>query len=467
MFRNLLLSFLLLLYLGTALAQVPVLRIHDLEVEGNKKTKEIAILSYLNFELGDSIKLEDLMPLLRENERLLMNSRLFASTKLNVAKWEGSAVTLKLKVEESWYILPLPVFELADRNFNVWWRDFNCDLRRINYGLSIYWRNVGGYNDRLRLVAQGGYIRKFEVDYEFPPLSAKRPWGFGLNALYSDRKEAAFGLEDNILQFYRKLDTRQRQFQRLRFSLRTTYRQSLFDRHSLELFYKDLSISDTIVSLNPDFFLDGRKRQQSFILDYEYKRDRRNIISYPLKGHYVQFNVLKRGLGFFDDLNQLWLTFRGELYQPIAKRWSAALLLEGRYSAIRQQQPFWQQEALGYEDSYIRAYQYYVINGQDYFFLRSDLNFKLLDYEIPLFKDASSPYNRSLPLQIHLRYHLDYAHVWDRFYQNQGDLVNQALLGTGIGLDFAFYDYNFVTQIEYSFNKLGENDVYLTFKFDF
>jgi outer membrane protein assembly factor BamA len=458
---------LLLLYLNPLKAQVPNLYIKGIEVSGNKQSKKVAILSYLDFEIGDSLKLEELMPRLRKNERLLMNSRLFAKVEMNVGQWQGKEISIKIKVEESWYIFPLPILELADRNFNVWWRDFNCDPRRINIGLATYWRNPFGYNDRLRAIVQFGYIRKFELDYEFPPLSQKRPWGFGFNALYSDNKESAYDIQDNILQFYRRLNTRERQYRRLRFSLMANYRQSLFDRHSLELYYKDLQISDSLAFLNPDFFLNSSQRQQSFVLDYEYTRDRRDIISYPLSGHYVQFNILKRGLGVFDDINQLWITLRGEFYHKFSDRWSSSTVLEGRYSAIRQQQPFWQQEALGYEDSYLRGYQYYVINGQDYAFLRSDLNFKLLDYVIPLFKDAKNPYNKALPIKIHLRYHFDYGYVWDRYYQNQGILANQHLIGTGLGLDFAFYDYNFVTQIEYSFNKLGENDVYLGFKFDF
>ncbi len=411
------------------LAQTPVVFVQDVEIQGNKKTKKLAILSYLDFEIGDSIELQALLPRLRENERLIMNSRLFTKATFNISKWEQQQVTLKLEVEENWYIFPIPVVELADRNFNVWWRDFNKDPRRINIGLWTYWRNLTGYNDRLRLVTQWGFIRKFELDYEFPPLSQKKPLGFGFNALYSDNKESAYTIDSNTLQFYRQLNSPIRQYQRLRFSIRAEFRQSLFDRHRLELFYKDLRISDTLAQLNPDFFLNAATRQQSLVLDYEYRRDRRNIISYPLKGHYIQFNILKRGLAAFQDINQLWFTLRTEYYQPIAKKWNAALVMEGRFSAIRHQQPFWQQEALGYGETYIRGYQYYVINGQDYAFLRSDLNFKLFDWNIPLFKEATTAYTRSLPLKIHLRYHLDWAYVWDRYYQQQGVLANQLLWG--------------------------------------
>jgi hypothetical protein len=37
----------------------------------------------------------------------------------------------------------------------------------------------------------------------------------------------------------------------------------------------------------------------------------------------------------------------------------------------------------------------------------------------------------------------------------------------GLGLDFAFYNYNILVQIEYTMNRLLQKDLYLTVKANF
>jgi outer membrane protein assembly factor BamA len=451
----------------SSFAQVTKVCIKNIEIEGIKKTRRVAVLRYMNISVGDSISLENLMPKLEENRKLVMNSRLFSEATLNIAKWEESNVELILHVHEAWYIYPIPIFELADRNFNVWWRDFDHDFGRVNMGIAVYWRNMAGYNDWLRFITQFGYTRKFEIDYSLPPTGKKQKLGMGFNVLYSDNKEIAYDTKDNILLFYRDLDQKGRQYSRFRAGLRFNYRQSVYDQHFFALHYWKLSISDSIFVRNPDFFLDGRREQRSFVFDYEYRRDKRDISIYPQKGHFISTQLKKRGLGIFKDINQLWITNRTAFYQKLGKRWSLGLLGEGRISLLPHKDPYYQQEALGYLDSYVRGYQYYVINGQHYLFFRTDLNFKILDYKIPLFSDAKNPYSKSLPVHVHTRLHADYGYVWDKFYNLGNPLSNRHLIAAGLGLDLALYYYNLVVQLEYTINGLWEKDVYLRFKFDF
>lgn len=444
-----------------------MVNIKAINYDGLKKTKRAAVLGYMNIKEGDSLKLDELMPRLEENKRLVMNSRLFSKAELKIVSWEESDIVLLLEVKEAWYVYPIPIFELADRNFNVWWNDFDRDFNRLNLGLGVYWRNLAGYNDLLRFITQFGYTRKFEIDYTLPPTGLKQRWGFGFNILYSDNKESVFNTVDNRLLFYRDLDIKERQYTRFRSGLTLRYRQSVYNNHYFTLQYLNLEISDSVYHRNPDFFLDGRRKQQSFIFDYEFRRDKRDIRSYPLSGHYLSVQLKKRGLGIFNDINQLWLSSRTALYKKFGKGWSVGLLAEGRYSLFRHKDPYFQSEALGYLDAYVRGYQYYVINGQHYLFFRGDLNFKILDYKIPLFGEGSDKMFNALPFRIHGRLHTDYGFVQDRYYAAGNPLSNQYLYGMGAGLDFCFYDYNLVLQLEYSINRLWEKDVFLTFKFDF
>jgi hypothetical protein len=123
-------------------AQITKVCIQSIDITGHKKTKTALIENELNIRVGDSIPLETLMPKLEQNKRFLINTLLFNSVEVKIAKWEGQAVHILIVLKESWYIFPLPQFELADRNFNVWWSRHNRDIRRANIGMWLIWRNL-------------------------------------------------------------------------------------------------------------------------------------------------------------------------------------------------------------------------------------------------------------------------------------------------------------------------------------
>ncbi len=457
----------LLFSLKTVHAQVSNVCIKGIAVEGNKKTKKKLVLNELSIAVGDSIALEDLMPLIKLNKKYLQNTLLFTRVGLKISQWEGNNVYLTIQLKESWYLFPLPQFELADRNFNVWWKRHNRDLRRANLGLWLFWRNISGYNDLIKLIAQFGYTRKFELDYTLPPMGRYRKFGFNINALYSDNKELAYTTEANKLLFYNNFSSQDRQFQRIRGRLRLYYRRTLFETQKLELSYLQLRISSTAHQLNPTFFNTGRLTQQSFNIRYTYTLDRRDIQAYPLQGYYIKGSIAKRGLGVFADLNQLELSTQVGLFKTLTPWLSMGTTVYAQFNFNRKKQPYFNNKALGYWDNYVRGYQYYVIDGQDYFCINSDLNFKILDVKIPLIRKTKISYLHAIPLKIHLRYHLDLGYVWDQYYQSLNSLSNTDLWGSGIGVDFIFYTYNIIFQMDFTWNKTGEVGLYLRYKFNF
>lgn len=461
--------FWILIFFATASlhAQVKHVCIEAIEVAGHKKTKTKLILNELSFAVGDSIPLKDLLPTLEQNKKYLQNTLLFRSVVLKISQWNGQSIRIKIQLKESWYIFPLPQFELADRNFNVWWQRHKRDLRRANLGAWLLWRNLSGYNDLLKLIVQFGYTRKFELDYTLPPMGRQRKFGFNINALFSDNKEIAFDTKANKLQFYNNYVGSERQFQRIRGRFRLYYRRTLFETQKLEISYLQLKISDTAARLNPDFFSDGQTKQQSFNIQYSYSLDRRDIQAYPLNGYFVSARIAKRGLGIFNDLNQLEIGTKIGYYKSLGPWLSVGSTLNAQYNFNRKKQAYYNNKALGYWDDFVRGYQYYVIDGQDYFCLNSDLNFKILDVKIPLIKKPKMTYLNVLPLRIHLRYHLDVGYVWDQHYQGLNPLSNSDLWGTGIGLDFILYSYNVILQIDYSWNKNGDTGLYFSYKFNF
>jgi len=456
-----------MLFAQNILAQVSMVCIKKLEIVGHKKTKTSLILNELDFEEGDSIPLKSLMPTIERNERYLINTILFQYVDIKINKWEGTDIYLKISLKEAWYIYPIPQFELADRNFNVWWVQQNRDIRRANLGLWFIWRNLSGYNDLFKAVVQFGYTRKFELFYYLPPMGRKRKFGFSVNALYSDNKEITYTTYQNKQVFYNDYDTPKRQYQRIRGRVRGYYRPTLNQTHRLGLSFLHLTIGDSVSLFNPDFFLDGQRRQRSFNIKYTYTLDHRDIQAYPLNGFYAFASLEKRGVGIFNDINQLQLYGHFGYYMPIRPWLNISTEVKGRINFVRNKIPYYNNRALGYLDDYVRGYQYYVIDGQDYLLFQTDINFKVLDVRIPLFKKLPISYLQELPFKIHLRYHFDFGYVWDQYYARGNKLSNSDLIGTGIGVDLIFYSYNIILQFEYTINKNGENDLYLRYKFNF
>lgn len=456
--RFLLFIFFLLSFGQLAQAQLPYVRIDSLilsDIEGGKlRTKAKTVAAYLPFSVGDSVRLNELQEQLDLAQQTLLNSRLFKTVVVRVKEWEGKSIVLGIELDETLGLYPIPMVELADRNFNVWWKSFNFDLRRVNLGLWGLWRNPRGYNDLLKLIGQVGYSPKVELVYVMPPLGNKNAWGYSIEGLWSNNKELAYGIADNKRLFYRDLNSKSPQFDRLRFRLGLYFRQDVWSQQQLTLGFHNYGVSDSIFAQNADFLL-GKARQRDFRLRYSWSKDRRDFRNYPFQGYYLQAETEKKGLGIFNELNQWTLGGHLGYYHKFGGGyWSVGGQLSGKLSLLRQKQAFFEQEALGFEEELVRGNQYYVIYGQDYLLWRSDLNVKLMELG-----ERDAPF-----MALHLRYHLDYGYVWDRFYQQQGSLVNRSLWGTGPAIDLGLMQYRFVLQFEYSLNQSKETAFFFRLK---
>jgi len=153
-----------------AQSQEGVLIIRDILFVDNFRTQESVILRELTFEKGDTITIVELEEHFKRSKFQILSTGLFNSVQLNLKNYNGTSpkTDIEIKVEENWYIYPVPIFELADRNFNVWWKDQGRALDRVNYGGRISHYNFTGNRDPLKFKAHFGYTRKFELTYQRP-----------------------------------------------------------------------------------------------------------------------------------------------------------------------------------------------------------------------------------------------------------------------------------------------------------
>lgn len=398
---------------------------------------------------------------------LLINTKLFSEVGLNIRNWDTSnkRALLSINVRELLYILPVPIFELADRNFNVWWNEQGRSLSRVDYGARLYLYNLTGRNDRLKLVAQFGFTRKWEVSYRLPYLNKARSLGIETGALYSTQKTIPFITLGNRRSFINLDDDRL--LSRFRVGTRLFYRPHFFLFQDLRVEFYQNKVDERInTEFNPDFFKDARATQKFFNLVYTLDYDRRNVRVFATQGHRLEFKFTKQGFGVFDDIDLIEVSSSYSLYPRLSDRLSTAHTVKGKIELSGNQPPYFQNRALGFGTDYIRGYELYVLDGLRYAYLKNAFHFKLIDRAFNLGKSMPLRPLKKMPFTLFLSSHLDVGRVGDRFYQAENTLVDRWVYGYGAGIDILLYN-NYLLEMDVSVNDLGEVGFFFQYNLDF
>jgi outer membrane protein assembly factor BamA len=251
-------------FAGPLRAQSPVdstahVIIGDIRVEGNHRTRTGIITRELAIKSGDTIRTNLLAETLEIDRRKIVNTNLFVIVEMIPEPNADSVRTnVRVVVKERWYLIATPVFQLADRNFNEWWYDRNRDFSRTIYGIYLSYGNVSGRADKLRVLAEFGFIPKFEVSYSLPYLDKAQKTGITVGASYSSNKTMAYRTWRDKLSYLNSEDINKKRF----YSFVTlTRRNKYYTFHSLDLRWSSTNITDTIAILNPNYFLKGRTKQ--------------------------------------------------------------------------------------------------------------------------------------------------------------------------------------------------------------
>ncbi len=435
-----------------------------IKILGNKKTKEYTITKEIVLEQGDTtnnLSIDDQIELSRNN---LLNTSLFLTVTIERIDLKAVADTssklnihynLQVNVTERWYIFPNPHFNIADRNLNVWWTEHNHSLSRVDYGIDIGWNNITGNADKLNLRVHGGYNQKLELLYNRPYIFRFSNIGGGFYVGYFRNRQIAYTTFEN-----KQLFVEDTIYARTRFrtGIYLTKRNNIFYTHTVELKYLNVHITDTVVVLNPEYFLSSNNNQQFLSLSYEFTDNHVDNRSYPLKGYFAEITLIKTGLGVLSDVNQFTISPQFNKYLQLSNR----LFLQGQIAAkyiIGEQYPYHNLESLGYCENFVRGYEYYVIDGQQTYLLRSNFKIKLIDRMInaPLIDWKQFD---NIPVRAFFKIFADAGYVVDNFYNENNFLTNSLLYSAGAGIDITSY-YDWVFRAEAAINALGEFGIYL------
>ena len=460
--------FLLLSFVSlTSVCGQDIVQIGKIDILGNKKTKDKVIHRELNLAPGQSIDLTELEKIFLTNRLQILSTGLFNQVTLNLRNYspENATTDIEIVVQENWYLFPVPIFELADRNFNLWWEEQGRGLDRVNYGFRLGHYNFTGNRDPLKIKVHFGYTRKYEIEYAYPYLAWDNKLGIAGSIFYSENKEIAYKTEYNKTLFH-KMEDERRMLSRFRIGPQLKYRPSVNSYHSLRVEYHHNSIDPFVATeLNPNYFLDGMTDLRFFFLEYDYNYDKRLYSHYPQGGYLLFGNVKKEGIGIFNDYDNLSMELGFEVHHSFGDRIIMGTRNKGKANLNRNIVSFANNTGLGWGRDIVSGYELYVMDGTDLVITMNDVKWKFFDNNLNTVKWMPSQF-RQMNMTLFFRVNFDMAYVNERTYKTTNDLSNRWIYGGGPALDMILFN-NFLFTFEYSYNDLGEHGLFFHNSFAF
>lgn len=432
----------------------PPVRVGEIFLVGNKKTRDAIILREIPFHTGDSFQLADLVHKFEIARKQLFNTALFTEVVVAAKNITGDNIDIIVKLKERNYLFPLPYFRPVDRNLNQWLVEKHASLDRINYGAKIYYNNATGNNDKLRIGLTGGYTKQFSFSYDRLYFDKKMKWGLKLSFAAGKNHELNYNTVNDKQVFIKDENDYLRKFSNS--SVQFTFRPAIKTRHSLGFGFITETVSDTIVALNPAYFKSGRKTISYPGIYYTMNYYDLDYIPYPKKGYAAEISIGKSG--FNDQLNIWQLQVKGLACWPVSK---TSFITTNIYSGIKLpfKQPYFNQRMLGYGEVYMQGFEYFVIDGVAGAYLKTAWNKRLLgfDLKMPAGKKGKDPMH--IPFAVYGKVFGNSGYVYQPD-PGENTLSNTMLWSGGIGIDIVTL-YDVTIKLEWSFNSLGQNGLFL------
>lgn len=433
--------------------------IRNIDITGNKKTKPDIILRELSFKTGDQYLLQDIVTKFQTARQQLLNTALFLDVVVALKSFEGYNVDVLVEVKERWYLFPIPYFKPIDRNFNQWLVEQNASMKRVNYGIKLLYYNSTGRNDPIRVWLLSGYTHQVNVSYDRPYIDKALKWGLNFRFSMGKSREANYNTIGNKQAFLRDSNRYLQNF--LDTKIEFTYRKAIKTKHMFGLGYHVQNVSDTIIDLNPDYFSGERTHISYPELYYTLSYFDLDYIPYPTKGYAAELAISEKGLS--RSFNALQLSVKGSANWHL---WPKTYLNLRTFGSVKLpfNQPYFNKGLLGYNETFMQGYEYYVIDGVAGCYLKAGLSKEFITVKGNFLKRKNGQ-SLHIPIRIFGKIFGNTGYVYNPDPGNN-HLNNKMLVSGGIGIDILTI-YDFTIKLEYTFNQLGENGLFLHNKSNF
>lgn len=427
--------------------------VRNIVIAGNKKTKPYIILRELPFKTGDQFLLQDLVKKFELAREQLMNTTLFHEVIVALKSFEGYNVDILVEVRERWYLFPIPYMKPVDRNFNQWLVDEKGSLDRLDYGLKLIYNNTTGRNDKLSAWLIEGYTQQLSFAYNRLYIDKSLKWGGGVKLSIGKTHDINYNTIGDKQVFLKDNNVYLLNF--LNATAELTYRPAIKTRHRFGLAYTVQNVSDTVLSLNPSYFSSGRHFVRFPEIYYSMSYFDVDYIPYPTKGYTAGFTFDKKGL---NNIINVWqLSMRGSGSWHLLRK-TYLTLHSALTIKVPFKQPYFNQQLLGYGDMFIQGYEYYVIDGVAGGYLNATFSRELLNFHSNFLQKKRGE-SLHIPIRIFAKIYGNTGYAYNP-QPGQNSLSNKMLYSGGLGIDIITF-YDLVIKLEWTFNQLGQNGLFL------
>jgi outer membrane protein assembly factor BamA len=431
---------------------VTLFTIKKIVIEGNRKTDDKVILRELSFEENEQYPLNELVDHFARAKKQLMNSGLFLEAVISLRSLQGYDAYVTVAVKERIYIFPIPFVKVVDRSLQDWVQNQNMDMTRVNYGIKLRHRNFTGQNDKLSLNFMNGYTKEVSLRYDDLALDKDLKWSLNAGFSFGKNKELVYATTNNQYIAYKNPD--KFIYTYFNSSLELSYRPAIKTKHTFGVRYYRERIGDTLFKLSPYYsFRESNIQYPEFFYRMRYYDV--DYIPYPRKGYAGDIELVKKG--FDSDFNLWQLTAKGMGSWPLTSKSFFNLRAVGVVK-LPFTQPYNMQRFLGQPGVYLQGYEDYVIDGVAGGFAKATVARQLLSTRIPL----PTPIKRMdhIPVKVYGKIYGNAGYVYSKDDYLDNQLNNRMLYSGGVGIDVILM-YDFIFRVEWSFNQLGQNGIYL------
>lgn len=454
------LSLILLISVYVVFAQGNSFYIKNIAIEGNKKTKDKIIFRELLFTTGITYNSVDFEDLRKRSEENLMNTFLFITAKIGLSNITGDTTDVKIELVERWYLWPTPQADIDERNFNVWWQKKSFD--RLSAGVYLTKSNFRGKMELVNFQMMLGYNQQYGVGYQIPYINKSKTIGLGADFYWSGRHEVFNRTLKDKQVYYKDVDNYVRQ--EFTFGINTQVRRNFYTTHFLQISYNHNLFSQGLLDSSVNYNWKNLTNISYLSLYYKLKIDYRDFKTYPLKGYYFDIEFFKYGFGIFKNqkMNLADIKTTMRKYWKLSERFYYAMGAIGKISNYTSQ-VFYLQKSLGYGRDFVRGYEYYVVDGQYYGVIKSNIKYALFPERISRVNSISTTKFNIIPWAVYTNFFFDGGYVSRGISQNiSNELPGKLLYSAGIGIDVTTY-YDKVVRFEFALNGRGETGFFLHF----
>ncbi len=433
--------------------------INTIDVEGNKVTKSSTILRELSFKEGDTLSLNEFHAKVNQSELNISSQWLFNFIDF-VPTFTHDKIDVLIKVVERWYVWPYPILEISERNFNVFWDSLKqsnfTDYSRLNYGVFLNWYNFRGNNELLKLKFRKGYKEHYLFEYDIPYINKNKTLGTIVLFEWFRMKQFHYNTINNKL-LYTQLENEHLNSWNASFCLQL--KSNLNTIHRFIIQQSEVNYPKQVPLLNESFLPFESSVFQYSKMEYHYENEKRNSISYPIKGSFNEV-LLSYYNGTKNDFQNLSIVAKTEHHFSLGTGLFFGQSLKFKFQT-NTQLPYVLNESLGFED-YLRGYEYYVLDGEHFGISKTALKYELIPktkLHLPYFK--MDQFKKAF-YSVYFSIFADMGMVTNQQHKDINPLNNTFLSSQGVGLDFVTY-YDKLIRLEYARNHLNEWGFYIHF----